>query len=164
MSHKRKFRQPIKKRSNSALVKKANPGPPAQLGSVRTISKTAMFSGPLPPPEILIGYNDVVQNGGERIIIMAEKQQNHRMALEKYVLEQDSKRADRGLILGFILAILIFSGGVIIVLSGKDIAGLSVVFVSMASLIGLFIRTQQLRKEERESRSQTFTEKANKRD
>ena len=33
------------------------------------------FSGPLPPPSMLAEYNNVVQNGAERIMVMAEKQQ-----------------------------------------------------------------------------------------
>lgn len=33
------------------------------------------FSGPLPPPAMLAQYNDVVPNGAERIMAMAERQQ-----------------------------------------------------------------------------------------
>lgn len=37
-----------------------------------TIKKASTFSGPIPPPEILQGYNDVLDNGAERIMSMAE--------------------------------------------------------------------------------------------
>ena len=70
------------------------------------------FSGPFPHPEILNKYNAVIPNGAERIMVMAEKQQNHRISLEKFVLENDARRADFGLILGFILALLVVGGGI----------------------------------------------------
>jgi len=37
------------------------------------------FSGPLPHPEILRSYNDVIPGSGERIMKVFEKQQEHRM-------------------------------------------------------------------------------------
>ena len=48
----------------------------------RILIHQSSFSGPIPPPDILKGYNDVVKDGAERIIAMAEKQSNHRMILE----------------------------------------------------------------------------------
>ena len=36
-------------------------------------------SGPLPPPEVLEKYNSAVTNGADRIMLMAEKQQEHRL-------------------------------------------------------------------------------------
>ena len=41
------------------------------------------FTGPIPPPEILHQYREVLPDAPERILSMAEKQQNHRMDLEK---------------------------------------------------------------------------------
>ena len=62
-------------------------------------------SGPLPSPEILKAYDLVLPGLAERIVTQAENQSQHRMALEKTIIEGDSKRADRGQILGFILAL-----------------------------------------------------------
>ena len=39
-------------------------------------------SGPIPSPQILQQYNNIVPGAAERIIRMAEKQSDHRMALE----------------------------------------------------------------------------------
>src|SRR5882757_310595 len=44
------------------------------------------WRGPLPPPDILKGYNDAVPDGAERILRMAEKQSQHRMDMEKKVI------------------------------------------------------------------------------
>ena len=41
------------------------------------------FSGPLPPPDALKRYSDIIPNGAERIMAMAEEQSKHRRELEK---------------------------------------------------------------------------------
>jgi uncharacterized membrane protein len=160
MSRSRKPKSPAPKPVNKALSAHPIVPPSPNGGAIRNISIQQQFSGPLPPPEILIKYNDVVPNGGERIIEMAEKQQNHRISLEKFALESDAKRANLGLILGFILALLVAVGGIWIVLMGKDIAGLSMIFVPLAALVGVFITAQRVRKAEREARNKTLLEKA----
>ena len=41
------------------------------------------FSGPLPPPEILSGYEQIQHGFASRVIRMAEREQTHRHGLEK---------------------------------------------------------------------------------
>ena len=40
------------------------------------------FSGPLPPPAVLQGYEDIVLGAANRILEMAERQSKHRQQLE----------------------------------------------------------------------------------
>lgn len=65
-----------------------------------------LCKGPLPPPEILKGYNQVVENGAERIVARAEKQSEHRMQLENHAIKEELKQSGRGQIFGFILGVL----------------------------------------------------------
>ena len=46
-----------------------------------TIKTSSAFSGPLPPPTILNKYNEIIENGAERIMKMAENQSEHRIKL-----------------------------------------------------------------------------------
>ena len=46
------------------------------------IAHGAMWAGPIPPPELLAEYDQVIPNGAERILSMAEKQSDHRMRME----------------------------------------------------------------------------------
>lgn len=39
-------------------------------------------SGPLPDPESLVDYDKVIPNGADRLMKMAEKQQDHRISIE----------------------------------------------------------------------------------
>lgn len=51
------------------------------------------FSGPLPPPEVLCRFEEVVHGSAERIIKMAEEQTSHRKELEKKVIDSDIARS-----------------------------------------------------------------------
>jgi len=64
------------------------------------------FSGPLPPPNILKNYSDVVNDGAERIMSMAEKQSTHRIALEDHAIREELRQSGRGQVFGFILGLV----------------------------------------------------------
>jgi uncharacterized membrane protein len=67
-----------------------------ELISVKFTQFSSIFSGPLPPPEILKGYNEIIPNGADRIVTMAEKQSDHRMELEKTAIKEQLKQSGRG--------------------------------------------------------------------
>lgn len=58
------------------------------------------YSGPIPPPSMMAQYNDVMPNGADRIMRMAEKQQDHRHKLEETVIMSDAAQSRNGLISG----------------------------------------------------------------
>ncbi len=60
----------------------------------RIVAAGHFFSGPIPSPAMLKRYNDILPNAADRILAMAEQQQNHRIHIEKTVIESDAKRAD----------------------------------------------------------------------
>ena len=50
------------------------------------------LSGPLPPPEMLAQYEEILPGAAERILSMAERQAEHRQKME-----QDESEAERAL-------------------------------------------------------------------
>jgi len=74
--------------------------------TAQTIKTASTFSGPLPPPSILGDYNEILPNGAERIMKMAENQSSHRIDLEKHAIKEELRQSKNGQIFGFILAIL----------------------------------------------------------
>jgi uncharacterized membrane protein len=60
------------------------------------------FSGPLPPPEILAKFNEVVPGAADRLIAMAERQSAHREALETAVVQGGLESQKRGSWFGFL--------------------------------------------------------------
>lgn len=97
------------------------------------------FSGPLPPPEILAHYNDVVSDGAERIMKMAENQANHRMGLEKTAVRSQLSQSKKGQIFGFIIAILLIGSSVYSAISGHE--GLAKVLggSTILGLVAMFV-------------------------
>ena len=71
------------------------------------------FSGPMPHPDILRGYKELIPDAPERILQMAEQEQKHRIDVEKQMLEQNNKNIvesakanKRSQIIAFILAFI----------------------------------------------------------
>lgn len=89
------------------------------------------FIGPLPPPEILAGYEQFFPGAADRIFKMTETQQSHRMKLETMVVKGNVSRSNLGLVLGFSVAILFAIGGFYLLSIDKEISG----WVSLAGAV-----------------------------
>lgn len=64
-------------------------------GVTTTVSRqVTAHSGPLPAPETLEGYEEVLPGAAERILRMAEKQQDGRLDLEARQLDADIDHRD----------------------------------------------------------------------
>ena len=50
------------------------------------------YSGPIPPASELAKYNNIVPNAAERILVMAEKNQQHSMDIDHKII--DAKRSE----------------------------------------------------------------------
>jgi uncharacterized membrane protein len=133
----------------------------AQRIEQRVIRATMQFSGPLPPPELLAKYNDAVPNGAQRIVEMAEKQQTHRIGIEKRVVHWNTLDQRLGLILGFILAVSIAGGGFWLINKGKDAMGIAAVIAAIASPTGAFIWSKNKQDQQRKDNANTFPSAAN---
>lgn len=75
------------------------------------VAATLSYSGPLPPPEALQRYDQILPGAANRIIKMAESQHEHRQKLEKTVVESNAFSQKVGLILGFVVAMTAIVGG-----------------------------------------------------
>jgi uncharacterized membrane protein len=111
--------------------------------------QTAMqYSGPLPPPDALERYNQIVPGAAERIIAMAESQHAHRLGLERHVIESNVSAQKLGTILGFVVAMTAIIGGIWLIHEGKDAAGLASVLTSLGALVGVFLYSKHEQKKD----------------
>ncbi len=131
--------------SNKELQKQHN-----QNGLTLGQHSAQFFSGPLPPPDVLRKFDEIVPGSAERIIKMAEEQSVHRKDLEKKVINSDIARSKWGQILGFVISIagLIVSG--LVAIYGSAVAGSIIGVSTLASLVGVFMYGSKSRSEERE--------------
>ena len=108
------------------------------------------FSGPLPHPDVLRQFNEVVPGAAERIIKMAEEQSAHRKELEKKVIDSDISRSKWGQILGFIIAITGLGVSAMVSVYGNALAGGIIGVGTLVSLVGVFMYGSKTRSKERE--------------
>ncbi|MDE5878155.1 MAG: DUF2335 domain-containing protein [Muribaculaceae bacterium] len=123
----------------------------SDVGNVQQIvfsaSKTEISTGPIPHPDLLKGYNDVIPNGAERIMRMAEKEQENRFLERKEIRETNKKIAfdkleylRRGQLMGFGLALIMLGLATLFVFTGHEGIAYMVFSVGAVSLVGLFLQ------------------------
>jgi len=75
--------------------------PPQTTGQI-TIQQ---YQGPIPDPETLRKYDQIVPGAAERIIHMAEQEGEHRRRMEQLALEAEKTERKTGQMLGFAIAV-----------------------------------------------------------
>ena len=109
------------------------------------------FSGPLPPPEIIEAYERILPGSANRILTMAEKNQDHRieMELKKIVLDGDEtkklissgiQRVPRGQWFGFIITIAFLVAATICAWVGHPFTASILGLGGATNLVALFLR------------------------
>jgi uncharacterized membrane protein len=115
------------------------------------------WSGPLPHPEALERYNQIVPGSAERIIAMAEDQHDHRIEIETRVIESNISAQKLGTILGFVVAMTAIVGGSLLVYGGKETSGLTAIITALAGLVGVFVYGKREQKKELAGKAQAIT-------
>lgn len=105
------------------------------------------FSGPLPPPNILMGYEKTCPGAADRIIKMAETQTKHRQKLEKSVVGSNIDNEKVGMWMAFILTVGLMCSGIYLIKDGKGWGGYAAVFLPVIFHAGNYVYNKQ--KEER---------------
>lgn len=98
----------------------------AEAAQVVTHRLMMSYSGPLPPAEHLRGYDAIIPSGGDRIMVMAEKEQAHRHELDgrhMHIAERESAAdvsiARTGQWMMFAILMVLVLGGVAAMLLEK---------------------------------------------
>lgn len=113
---------------------------------VQIVKQDYSFSGPIPPPQILKGYNELVPDAAERILKMAEKQADHRIELEKKVIVEQQRQSARGQKIAAVLAVLlVFAAVYAIYEEAYKIAG-TIFAVTLIMVVGMFVGEGGMRK------------------
>ena len=128
------------------------------IASIETRFQGEYFSGPIPPPNLLARYNEVVPNGAERIMAMAERQSSHREGLEKQVLAGNLDSQKQGNNRAFILSLVIVLGGIYLMATGKSGWGFAAIITSLTSLVSVFAIAKREQRKERIEKSANLAE------
>ena len=98
----------------------------------RIVERHTSFSGPLPPPTALREYDAIMPGLAERLVQMAEQEQDHRHATDNRIIGL----YERGQWFGFFLGLvgLAVGGGLLYI--GAEIGGIAALLLSMGTLAG----------------------------
>lgn len=112
------------------------------------------FSGPIPPPEIFAGYDKALPNGADRVMKMAEREQEHRHKMEDTIVRKESFEKRAGLIFAFLLAISTMgTASYLLIFTDKSWPGLTMFIVQFVGLAGAFLGAQILKKSDKDGES-----------
>lgn len=113
--------------------------PPEVLQAV-SVTMQSQYSGPIPPPQVLKGYEEAIPGSGDRILSMAEKEQDHRHMMEKNFMVVSRNAEYAGIILGFTLALTTIIGGFLVILNGFEVTGIAAIGGAAAILAVVYLR------------------------
>jgi len=108
----------------------------------RTPVTNSIFEN-LPSPEELAKYEKIVPGGAERLLELAEQHATHQQTTESRALEAEIKAGRVRAIIGFILA---FGAGLLggtLLLRGSELAGLILILIDAAALVGITLYRQR---------------------
>lgn len=99
------------------------------------------FSGPLPHPKHLLGYEEISPGAADRIISMAERDQSHQIQMDKDILAAEKSDRKLGMWLGWGAFVFL----VVCALASAAITGSQVIpglFLGTAAIggVSLFVR------------------------
>ena len=125
--------------ADTKVLKDDNQGPLA-------VEASYSFMGPIPPPGILAGYNNVIPNGADRVIKMAEKEQAHRHNIETTIVSKESFEKRVGLVFAFILALSVLGvSSYLLIFTEKSGYGLTVFIIELGGLVWAFLGARDKR-------------------
>ena len=104
-----------------------------------TGKKITAHQGPLPYWQDLEKYGKIIPNGADRIMSMAEKQQEHRMSLETTAIKEQLTQSKRGQIFGLLVGLIAIMGGVVCIMFGHEWSGAFLGGGGLTGLVSVFV-------------------------
>jgi uncharacterized membrane protein len=109
------------------------------------------FSGPMPPPDLVAQYEEILPGAASFFFAALERQTAHRHSIEARVIDANISNEKIGMWLAFSLAFLMIACGTFLIYADKDPQGLALIGGTLVTLCGVFVYSRsQERKELKE--------------
>lgn len=132
--------EPPERRSESGDVVGPHESEPAGESGNLVSYEEFRWSYILPPPGVLGGYNEVLDNGAERLFEWAKDESEHRRGLEKRMTDSEISLTGRGQVIAALLVAIALVGGIGLVWAAKSVPlGTALIIVALASLAAAFL-------------------------
>lgn len=120
----------------------------AQMHSV----EFSTYSGPLPHPDILRNFEEIVPGSAQRIFIQFEEQSAHRRAMESKVIYSGAFSQRWGTVSASLIGLVGVGGGIWLAHEGMSLVGLTALCGTLASLVSNFLYTRKRQDQERDNK------------
>lgn len=114
--------------------------------------KSTHYRGPIPDPDMLRNYTDVVENGAERIVTQFEEQSRHRREIERTVVKGQVNESKRGQIFAFIIGMTGLGLAFISALLGFNGFAITLASTTIVGLVSAFIVGKNIQKKDLEEK------------
>lgn len=105
----------------------------------RLIAVSAEYRGPLPPPQMLAEYDQILPGAADRIISIWEREAVHRHGMQTEGQALLGREVNRGQLFTFITSLVILGVGGYIAIAGNNITGFGLMVFYLAGLAGLYV-------------------------
>lgn len=130
------FHMPAK---NKSLQRQSQPQNSRQQENRQLAHVQAEFSGPVPHPSILQGYENIVPGAAERILSMAEQDAAHQRGIESRVLAESAAEVKRGQIFGLLIGLSAFATCIVAIFLGSEKTAMVIGGSTVVGLVTVFV-------------------------
>jgi uncharacterized membrane protein len=117
------------------------------------------YSGPLPHPDILKSFEEVLPGSAQRIFVQFEEQSAHRRAMEAKVISSGAFSQRVGSISAALIGLCGVIGGIWLTHDGKSVEGLTALFGTLGGLVSTYLYKRKQQDKEREEKQQAARKK-----
>lgn len=123
-------------------------------GVVQHAAILERYQGPIPNASELKKYEEVLPGAADRILLMAEKQAEHRQKIETSAIKSNIENSKRGQLFAFVISLIVIGVGFVLILLDKSGWGLAMIIGDLAILAAVFMgnRIREIRELARKRR------------
>lgn len=104
------------------------------------VMQSEQFSGPIAHPKHLRAYEEILPGAAERIMAMAENQQNHNTDMEKKIIAAQISDQKRGMRYGLVALTLVIGLAAFAGMNGNNALAGMLISAGAAGVVGAFIK------------------------
>lgn len=116
----------------------------------------ARFEGPIPPPETLQQYENVLPGSAERILKMVENQSLHRQEMEKRLIGARCRDSLWGIVAGVIAVLAFATVAWYAIIKGHPTAATFLGTGTIVGIVSVFIYGTRASRKEQDARAKTL--------
>ena len=100
-------------------------------------------AGELPAADTISTYEEVLPGAADRILSMLEHQAEHRMSMERTLVEGAARTERLGQLMGLVIVLVVFLVGAGLIVNGHEIPGTLLAIADLAVLVAVYLGRQR---------------------